>query len=374
MAAASTLAPWRKLVRRNERPLILAWIAGMGAVLVGLWVWGIGLQGAERWIDRRSSAWVEELEAGRIALGSGDAAGAAETLERLEASLPPASIKTRWDADRKQLMSSLAEAYATLGRKGRALETLEALVTFDPLDLRSHAQHARTAETFGEGAVADAAWAEVLRLDPNHVEAVGARVIAAFEVGAWEDAVSTFEAFVEGHELAEATWVIRPAGSAEDQATRIEFDPRVLGVMEEHRIQVPVDGLSSGVLELQTGGHSIEIESLELVPAIRAGQARGANHPVNLAEASIQGGSSEHPGSLTATSHDASLVFEFAIEAPRVVAAIHLRARVFKTVDAEVLDAVGRSARNLIQEERFEALLPRIRVGGNLGPTPPSTR
>lgn len=371
MAAASILAPWREFVRRNERPLILAWIAGSGLVIAGLWVWGIGLQGAERWIDRSASAWLGDLDEGRTALASGDTERAVQILRQLDRERSPESIKTRWDDDHKEMLSLLAEAETRAGRKGRSLDVLGRLVEFDPLDLRSHVQLARTAEGFGEGATANDAWAEVLRLDPNHVEAMNARVIAAFEAGRWELAVSTFENYLDQHELAEATWTLVSGDG--DVAQEIEFDPRVLGSFEEHEIPVELGAPWVGTLELRTGGHSVEIESIMLLPAIQAGRPRKAAIPVDLGSLEVTGGTTDGPGFLIADSYGASLSLPIETTTSPV-STLRVKARFFKTVDAEVLDAVRRCARNLVQEQRYEALLPQVRIGGHLGERPPSER
>ena len=116
----------------RERALILAWLAGSFLLLGVLGVWGIGLGGAEKVLDRWGGRWVTRIERGESLLAEGRYEEAAEYLEALDDDFPARFVKHGLDRERERVLTLLGRSYVALERKGLNSSKIEFNLSFDP--------------------------------------------------------------------------------------------------------------------------------------------------------------------------------------------------------------------------------------------------
>jgi hypothetical protein len=344
-------------VRRNERALIVAWLASCAVLLGVIGVWGVGLGGAERAIDLWNERWIPRIERAEELLAAGQVEEAALHFERLDRDLPAIFVKHRLDRERERVLEQLGTAYLQLDKKRRSLDAFERLVDFDPRNWHNHFVRANALAHFGESA--DGAYADVLTIHPNHRPSVQARITARFEGGRYADVAEPYEAYLDA-------WLLAPM-SLQIGDTPVPFEVLVDG--RTHVVEVPVelaDGWS-GELCLRTSGYSVQLESIELIGPLFVGRAEPAESTVvrgtddwRALDAELAG----PPMTWSAGTAQAALCASGIATHPTTRVRIALAA--YKAVPAELWEMVEKSYENTLAREPLEAARARTVLGGCL--------
>lgn len=332
----------RAWIQRNERTLAVAWIAGCALLLAVLAVWGLGLNGAERAIERWRRGWIDETERAREELeqGRGDAARA--RLERIVATNGVSNVKHRFDKEHERALALLAEAYAAQGKKGKALATLEQLCAFDPKNFDNHFRHAQALREFGETAAAKDAFERVLAIHPTHWPSVEARIDLEYDAGAYGPIPDLYERYLDAWLLARVRLV---AGEREAW-----FELQADGRPHEAQFELTLEPGWRGEVRLETRGYSATLQRLEFVPALRVGEARGATVATPR-------------GDVTAVDV-ASQIALGAVDLPAGAQRVRIELVLFKRVEAPTWAQVTKAYQNRLLHAELGRAARRTRVGG----------
>lgn len=343
-------------IARNERKLIVVWLGGCAALLAGIGVWGLALNGAERWVDGLDADWIARLDAAQELVARGEWERAESELERLDTDSPVTFIKHHLDRERERQLVLLGQVYVERDKKRLARQTFERLVAFDPRNYDNHFRRAEALRAIGD-ADARAAYEEVLRIHPTHLPSVAALMDMSFDAGRYAPVVETFERYLDA-------WILAPMRVRAGEASVV--------------LEIPVDGSVhtleadlilpenwSGVLELETGGFSAEIEHLELIAPLRVGVADSA--PVlrlvpteawTVSDAKRLGNSS------WSAQTRASKLTSTQIVLPAGAARLRVNMRVFKSVTDEMWTQATKSYANRLEHGLWIEVGRRARVGG----------
>jgi len=345
-------------VRRHERGLIMAWFVG-ATLLVGLLSAWILTGAADRTVDAWNARWPAKLARLERLVAAGHHAEAIPRLEQLVREFPAQSVKHRLDLERERLLALLAQCYQTLGQKRRCLETLERLVAFDPRNYANHLAQARALTAFADSA--EAAYAEVLRIHPNHLEAVS-ELVEHFYAGArWGEVVATYERYLDAFLVAP---VVLRFGE-----TRLQLELPIDG--QPHVIEAPVvlDAGWRGTLCIESGGYSVRLGALELVEASVVGKAQpcGARRLIPSAEHpwEVTAASETEPGLFVATGPESRACSEVT-GPPGAVARVRIELTAWKALSPELWQMVQQSYVNLLRSDVLERVRTRSRIGGCL--------
>lgn len=343
--------------RPSQRALIAAWVGLWALVFAALGIWGIGLRGAERTVDRWRSRWEQRLERGAQLLAAGDHEAAAAHLEAFDAEHPALFVKHGLDRQRERGLELLGASYVAQGKRGRALATFERLVAFDPRNAHSRWLLAEAQLALGEHEDALATLAELLAIHPTHLPGVRARVELLREAGDHAGAVATFEAYLDAWLLAPVTLTL---GGRE-----VELDLEVLVDGRPQRVSAPVrlPAAWSGSVTLCPRGHSLEIGALRIVPPVVSGAPAGPA-PVEVAGWRLPPGS-EH-GARFSLRDAQTCVVSSPVDLPSGAARLELELTLFKAVPEDLWQGVRSSFASLLRGEELAAVEPRVQVGGCL--------
>ncbi len=343
MDSSPTSGGARAWIQRNERALALAWIVGCALLLAVLALWGLGLNGAERAVDQWRRGWIEATERARVELEAGRTDAALARLERIVATNGVDSVKHRYDKEHERALALLADAYAAQGRKGKTLATLERLCAFDPKNYDNHFRHAQALLEFDEGGAAVEAFERVLAIHPTHWPSVAARIDLDYSAGAYAPIPPLYERYLDAWLLARLRLV---AGGREAW-----FEVQADGREHEVQFELALDSGWSGPLALETRGYSARVESLELLPALRVGEA-GRSAVVEL-----------RGGEVTASDVNSRIELGEA-SLPNGAQLVRVTLTVFKRVEAPTWAKVRKAYQNRLLHAELDTAARRTRVGG----------
>ncbi len=375
----------REVAARHEHALIAAWIVGAVAVFAVLGVWGIALGGAEGAVRALDQRWIGRLERGEELVDQQRWDEAEAYLAELDREFPARTATHKLDKERERLLAALGATYLAQGRKRRTLETLRALVEFDPRNWVNHATLAAACEQLGEDDEAAEAWDRVLAIQPANWTATRARIAAAADGGDYAAVPPLYEQYLDALLLAGLSLQLADG----ETLLEVPVDGRF------HELDVPFAATADGRarLALDTAGFSIELDWLELVPARTVGSARRAgpvrwyaplpapaeseaegddaatgdgsedDAPRDAAPPQLQGLDPLGTGRYAARGPSTTLHADLPFDGP--VARVRARLRLFKPLDAELWAAVEKSYRNVLAFEALRAAQERSVVGGS---------
>lgn len=333
----------RAWIQRNERTLAVAWIAGCALLLAVLAVWGLGLNGAERAVERWRRGWIDETERARVELQQGRTDAALARLERIVSTNGVDSVKHRFDKEHERALALLADAYAAQGKKGKALATLERLCAFDPKNFDNHFRHAQALLEFDEGGAAVEAFERVLAIHPTHWPSVAARIDLEYGAGAYAPIPGLYERYLDAWLLARLRLV---AGEREAW-----FEVQADGREHQAQFELALDSGWSGPLVLETRGYSAELARLEFVPAMRVGES-GRSAAVELRAGEV------------AASDVNSRIELGDVSLPAGAQLVRVTLTVFKRVEAPSWAKVRKAYQNRLLHAELDTAARRTRVGG----------
>lgn len=348
----------RRWLARHERRWVAAWLVGWALVFGVLAVWGLGLNGFERVVERWNGRWALRLARCEELVAAGRHEEAAERLARLDAEHPAVFVKHALDRQRERVLELLGESQRALGRKGRALEAFERLVAFDPRNVHSHYVLARAAADFDEADLALEHYEAALAILPSHLPSLEGLIDLRLGASRYPEVVAAFERYLDAWLLGSVTLRC----GERSVALELPVDGR------PHALHVPFElepGVSGEVC-LESGGYSFRLAELALLPPIPADRP-GAGAPVELPPDawSLAEASATEDGAVAAAG-PAARACRPSLALPDGAARLRATLTLYKAVPAELWAAVEQSYRNVLAYEHLEAARARVVVGGCL--------
>jgi len=352
---------------RNERRLIAAWLGLGTCALLAFAVLGIALQGAESLVDRLDERWSGRLAHASELVAQGRFEEAEAWLSELDREHPARHVLYARDREREQILSLLGSVRVELGKKRAALETLEELVAFDPLNWKNHDELRRAQAALLEPELAAATAEQLLALHGTHWPSVAMLVAQHADAGRFDQAVTVFERYLEVYRLAPLS--LRFSG---DGPEALELTLEVPADGRPHELAGPVTIPAGwvGELSIATGGYSVAVSQITLEPARLAGRALSPRQdeertyldPEPLE--ALVGGRLEGTR-FVADGPEARLAFELAAPDPGGDG-LRLVVTVYKHTTLETWQRVEQALVNLVDPERAARLGQRVLVGGCL--------
>lgn len=263
---------WRAGFRRHEHTLAIAWlllVAGLIAMLTLPASRDRLLGQVQRGLDAGQSRWVERVAEGERLVRAGRYQDAQRFLTVLDRDFPAKDVRHGLDSERERLLLALAEAYVRQDKKGRALETYQRLVAFDPLNYRNHYALALASDHFLSGWAlapeARDAYAAALLIHPSHLPSVRGYIAYYGARGEWPEVCQAWQAYLDAFLVHDLTIHVGP-----DSARTAVL---VTGEVQEVELLLSRMPGPADTLQIETGGFAAQLEQVTLVGALRPGQA-----------------------------------------------------------------------------------------------------
>jgi hypothetical protein len=355
--------PVASFVQRNERRLIVAWLAGCAALLA-LVAWAIAFGGAERTIEAWDARWVPRIDRAEALMRSNGGSKetltlAAAELEAIDSDFPAQFIKHRLDRQRERILGLLGECYVGLDRKKHALETLEWLVAFDPKNYDNHFRLAEAQRHFADNDAARKSYEDVLAIHPTHLPTLKALI-------GMDDFGSLYAQVVDDYEHYLDAWLLaRIRVSSGEHA--VELDVPVDG--REHVVEGLIDLPAewSQAMCIETRGYSARLGELEFVPALHVGvvEPLAVVRVVGAANWRASGGQLAHDLEVSASAPDSKLCVD-QLALPHGAARVRLKITLYKALPQDIWKMVTKAYRNRLELAKLREAEQRSRVGGCL--------
>ena len=352
-----------RFVQRNERRLIVAWLAGCALVLA-LVAYAIAFGGAERAIEAWDGRWTARVDHAESLVHSKGASKArlteaAAELEAIDRDFPAQFIKHRLDRERERILGLLGECYVALDKKGRAIATLERLVAFDPKNYDNHFRLAEAQRRFADNDAARKSYEDVLAIHPTHLPTLSALI-------GMDDFGSLYAQVVDDYEHYLDAWLLaRIRVSFGEHA--VELDVPVDG--REHTLEGVIDLPANGsqTMCIETLGYSARLGAIELVPPLRAGVVEPLE-VVSLDSKSAwraSGGVLAGGAELLADGPQSRLCVE-KLALVHGAGRVRLKITLFKALPESTWKMVTKAYRNRLELAKLRDAEQRSRVGGCL--------
>jgi len=216
----------------------------------------------------REAQWARRVATGEALLAAGRLEEAQAYLEQLDRRFPARDVRHALDKERERLLLALGRTYEALGRRNLALTTFTTLATFDPRNWKNHAAlaaaHTRLDPNWSTPDEAGLALMEVLRINPNQLEAVTDLATFYFEKPDFPSLVATIDTYLQ----ADLYLMSFPALDT----ARVEQVLDVDGQWHRVTLRYPEAPAAPGRFSLPTGGYSAEVRSVVLKPALHVGR------------------------------------------------------------------------------------------------------
>lgn len=300
--------------------------------------------------------WTRRVETGEALLAAGRLEEAQAYLEQLDRRFPARDVRHALDKDRERLLFALGGTYEALGRRNLALATFTRLAMFDPRNWKNHAAlaaaHTRLESNWSTPDEAGAALIELLRINPNQLQAVTDLATFYFEKPDFGSLVATIETYLQ----ADLYVMSFPAldGSRVEQVLDVD------GTWHRLTLRYPDAPRAPGRFSLPTGGYSAEIRSVTLQPALMVG--RDPAEPVVLfPETSWTGDSlaSPRPGLFQSTGSETTIRIPLPRDLPPI-ASVDLELRLFKPVGDELWALARRAYRSILRPGGLDSAAQRL--------------
>ena len=344
---------------RHGRRLTWIYLGGLALVLLVLG-WSPLRQRAfwrvESALVAREARWTRRVETGEALLAAGRLEEAQAYLEELDRGFPARDVRHALDKERERLLVALGRTYEALGRRNLALVTYTRLALFDPRNWKNHAAlaaaHTRLDPNWSTPDEAGVALMEVLRINPNQLEAVADLATFYFEKPDFKSLVATIETYL-GADL-----YIRSAPKL--GASGVEQLIGVDGIWHRLRLRYPDAPVAPGRFSLPTRGYSAEIRSVILEPALAVG--RPPAEPIVLRpEATWTGDSlvSPRPGLFQATGAGTVIHVPLPPALPPI-ATVEVELRLFKPMREDLWALARRAYRSILRPQGLDSAAQRL--------------
>lgn len=310
----------------------------------------------------RESRWANRVARGEELLAAGRLEEAQAYLEELDRRFPARNVRHSLDKERERLLLALGNTYAALGRRTMALTTFTSLATFDPRNWKNHAAlaaaHTRLDPNWSTPDEAGLALIEVLRINPNELEAVTDLATFYFEKPDFRSLVATIDTYLQ----ADLYIMSFPALDS----SRVEQVLEVDGIWRRVTLRYPEAPAAPGRFSLPTGGYSAEVRSVILRPALLVGRPP-AEPIVLLPEATWTGDSlsSPRPGLFQSAGSATTIHVPLPPDLPPI-AAVDVELRLFKPMRDNLWALARRAYRSILRPQGLDSaaqlLFPRAEV------------
>lgn len=356
MKEVALLPPsWRAGFRRHEHALAIGWLVLVAGVIVMLILPAsrfrfLGL--VQEGVDANQHRWVERVAQGERMVRAGRYAEAQAFLVVLDRDFPAQDIRHGLDRQRERLLLALAEAYGRQGKKGRALETYQRLVAFDPLNYRNHYALALASDHFLSGWAlapeARDAYAAVLLIHPSHLPSARGYIAYYSARGDWPEVRRAWQAYLDAFLVHDLTIHLGP-DSAHTSAL-------VTGEVQDVELLLPTAPGSTGELVIPTGGFAAQLEQVTLIGALRPGHAgpRVERQLFPGAAPALQALTPDGAGRYAAEADSAAFRFPLP-DMPDGMERVRIRMRLFKPADAAIWKSVRTAYNNLLDADGLAA-------------------
>jgi hypothetical protein len=354
--------PIARFVQRNERRLIVAWLAGCALVLA-LVAYAIAFGGAERAIEAWDGRWTARVDHAESLMRSKGASKAqltlaAAELEAIERDFPAQFIKHRLDRERERILGLLGECYVALDKKSHAYATLERLVAFDPKNYDNHFRLAEAQRHFADNDAARKSYEDVLAIHPTHLPTLIALI-------GMDDFGSLYAQVVDDYEHYLNAWLLARVRVSSGEHS-IEFDVPVDG--REHMVEglIELPEHREDTVCIETRGYSARRGMLEFVPPLRVGVV--APLPVDSfdTQATWQASDGKLADNVELLASGAESRMCIVEISPRPVARVRLKITLFKALPESTWKMVTKAYRNRLELAKLHEAEQRSRVGGCL--------
>lgn len=343
--SAGGLLAW---FRRHERRLALAWLVGT-ALLLGAFLLPpirdrlltLVQLGADRWEAR----WTDRLHIGKQLVAQRRWAAADAYLTRLDREFPARNVRHGRDRQREEVLRLLAQAQEAEGRTGRTIDTWKRLIAFDSLNYANHFGSAQAAERLLSGwapaVEARDGYAAALRLFPSHLPSVRGYIEYYMARGEFQPVVDAWQAYLDA-------WLVQPVTIGVGDTTfavRLPVD----GLPHDIDLALPRPATGVADLRLQTDGFAIDLQRVELTPAVVVGVVT-PTLPRRLDLTPLHATGAHRVGEVwLPDSSNAVLVLPIPAGMPPF-GRLHLRLTIFKPADQALWKKVRTSYRNLLDQ------------------------
>ena len=350
---------------RHGRRLTWIYLAGLAAVLLTLgWApvrnrvfWRV-----ESALVAREARWVRRVETGEALLAAGRLEDAQAYLEQLDRRFPARDQRHALDKERERLLLALGRTYEALGRRNLALATFTRLATFDPRNWKNHealaGAHTRLDPNWSTPDEAGAALTELLRINPNELQAVTDLATFYFEKPDFRSLAATVDTYLQ----ADLYFMSFPALDSSPVEQVLEVD----GTWHRVRLQYSDAPAAPGRFSLPTGGYSAEVRSVTLEPALLVG--RPPAEPIVLLPQSVWTGdsvSSPRPGLFQSAGSETSIHVPLPPNLPPI-ATVEVELRLFKPMRDDLWALARRAYRSILRPQGLDSaaqlLFPREEV------------
>jgi tetratricopeptide (TPR) repeat protein len=342
------------LSERYGRRLTWMYLGGLALLLLALGLppvrqrvfWRV-----ESALVRGEARWTDRLETGEALLAAGRLEEAQAYLEQLDRRFPARDVRHALDKERERLLLALGRTYEALGRRNLALATYTRLALFDPRNWQNHAAlaaaHTRLDPNWSIPDEAGTALMEVLRINPNQLQAVTDLATFYFEQPDFASLVATVETYLK------ADLYIRsnPALGASAVEQLIGVD----GTWHRLRLRYAATPKSPERFSLPTRGYSAELRSVTLEPALLVGRPPG--EPIVLGPESTWSGdsvSSPRPGLFRAIGSETTIQVPLPRDLPPI-AAVTVELRLFKPMGDDLWALTRRAYRSILRPQGLDS-------------------
>jgi hypothetical protein len=343
MQPDSIAARFRAGYRRNEKKLIVAYLATLAVVVllvaagpVRRPVLGAAERAAAAWDDR----WSRRLADAEALIEAGLLDSAVVSLEALDLQFPARHVKHARDAERQRLLRALGNTYLQLGRNDRALDAFRRLVLFEPRSYANYFDLARACLEAGEEAEAQQHLAAALAINPTHLPTVRTQLRLYYGVRDFKAVVAAYEAYLRAFMVQELTVAIG--------ATRTTISIPVDAHEHEVPVLVAIPPNVRGLLTVEAGGLPVEVEQVTMQPPTIAGAS-----PLPVTVLQPPDAAWMFPGA-TGDSTVAAVPEVKFDSGSQGIEGLVLRVRLRKPVDPALWSIVERSYRSLLDTAGLE--------------------
>jgi tetratricopeptide (TPR) repeat protein len=351
MSLSSAL--WNLGERHGRR---LTWIY-LGSLVLLLLVLGVPyirqrvFWRVERALVAREARWADRVTTGEALLAAGRLEEAQAYLEQLDRRFPARNVRHALDKERERLLLALGNTYAALGRRNMALTTFTNLAAFDSRNWKNHAAlaaaHTRLDPNWSTPDEAGLALVEVLRINPNQLEAVTDLATFYFEKPDFRSLVATMDTYLQ----ADLYIMSFPALDT----SRVEQVLDVDGTWHRVTLHYPEAPAAPSRLSLPTGGYSAEVRSVTLQPALLVGRSP-AEPIVLLPEPAWTGDSvsSPRPGLFQSAGSETAIHVPLPPDLPPI-ATVEVELRLFKPMNDDLWALARRAYRSILRPQGLDS-------------------
>ena len=344
---------------RYGRRLTWIYLGGLALVLLAFGVTPIRQRlfwRVESALVRQEARWTDRLETGEALLAAGRLEEAQAYLEQLDRRFPARNVRHALDKERERVLLALGRTYEALGRRNLALATFTRLAEFDPRNWKNYAAlaaaHTRLDPNWSTPDEAGLALMEVLRINPNQLEAVTDLATFYFEKPDFRSLAAT----IDGYLQADLYFMSFPALDT----SRVEQVLEVDGVWRLVTLRYPEAPAGPGRFSLPTGGYSAEVRSVILKPALLVGRPP-AEPIVLLPEATWTGDSlsSPRPGLFQSAGSETTIYVPLPPGLPPI-ATVEVELRLFKPMRDDLWALARRAYRSILRPEGLDSAAQRL--------------